>query len=387
MRSVGLQTQNNRQNTLMNRPKRDLHDIKRASNGKWNAIFSSLAPTLLEAFNSPDEGFSCPVCGGDDRFSFTRKGLDDAVSLCRGCAESGKQAKPRDGIQLLMDINNDSLPWVLKLIDDCLNGSSASPVYQGKLSKGDTKKRTGSMQKYCDAILNRSDHAPIDEAIKYLHSRNLAGAENLGCWGLRYNKGVSVKAQGKFLTRDNGKWMTYPAIVGLLTNGQKQKTGVTVIRLTEQGFKAAWSIERELKKQHGINYRMPDKPIYKRTDSTVGSAIRFGGAESTYHVGEGIETMLAVALELNTMSVAACCTAPLLASVDIPPNVETLVIWADKDRNNRGIGAAWKLRDKYKHQCNIKIMLPDSPIPSDKKSIDWLDCKSEIASKFPKEEV
>jgi hypothetical protein len=102
------------------------------------------------------------------------------------------------------------------------------------------------------------------------------------------------------------------------------------------------------------------------------------------HVGEGVETMLAVARMKKTLSVVACCTAPLLGGFELPVNnegkvwIERLVIWADKDRADKkgriaGIEAAEKLAERYKHQCQVEIRLPPIEIEQRKKSVDWLD--------------
>jgi hypothetical protein len=121
------------------------------------------------------------------------------------------------------------------------------------------------------------------------------------------------------------------------------------------------------------------------------------------HVGEGIETMLAVAKIQKTLSVAACCTAPLLGSFELPVNeegkvwVEKLVIWADKDRPDEngyraGIEAANKLAERYKHQCQVEIRLPPMEIEQGKKSVDWLDFyndqyKEKVSRQFNNENV
>lgn len=110
-----------------------------------------------------------------------------------------------------------------------------------------------------------------------------------------------------------------------------------------------------------------------------GGAIRLGKAGTTLCVGEGLETMLAVATKLNTLSVAACCTAQLLEAFEVPPQVKRLLIFADKDRQGRGEEAAKKLKNRLK-QLSVEVFLPPSPIPESRKGIDWLDDQAELVA-------
>jgi len=104
-----------------------------------------------------------------------------------------------------------------------------------------------------------------------------------------------------------------------------------------------------------------------------GGAIRLGKAGTTLCVGEGLETMLAVATKLNTLSVAACCTAQLLESFEVPPQVKKLLIFADKDIKGRGEEAANKLMARMQNKIDVEILLPPSAIKDGSKGIDWLD--------------
>lgn len=357
--------------------KRDVKSIRLKASGKWGAIFSALAPNMVDAFNAPNRGFPCPVCGGDDRFRFDRKKLNDGAGFCRQCD------KYHDGVAIVQAYHpNDSFPWILKLIDDCISTESSYRANnQNNQNKPKERDFSGSIR-FASAVLRQSTKNPTDSAIRYYERRGLLGIERMPIASIKYSKGVAVQDKGDYLLKADGKsWLTYPAIIGIMSTHSGIK-GIQIIRLTSEGEKASKSINEQFKLQYRKELQYPEKPFVP-VNHMEGSAIRFGHAEKTYHVGEGVETMLAVSLELNTTSVAAACTAYYLEKIDIPSHVKELVIWCDKDNNQQGIASAMKLRKRYMEQGgDVKIMLPSRDVPKDKKGIDWLDCKTDIKSSY-----
>jgi len=106
----------------------------------------------------------------------------------------------------------------------------------------------------------------------------------------------------------------------------------------------------------------------------IGGAVRFGKAGKVLAVGEGIETMLAVSIGLGGfMSVAAAGTAALLEGLEVPEQVETLLIFADKDANGRGEQAAMVLESRLSSQMDVRIILPSLCVSTAHKGVDWLD--------------
>lgn len=83
--------------------------------------------------------------------------------------------------------------------------------------------------------------------------------------------------------------------------------------------------------------------------------------------------MLAVSIALGSVSVAAAGTAALLSAMEIPDQVERLLIFSDKDANRAGLNAAMALREKQRHLRKVEILMPDMAIPDEKKGVDWLD--------------
>ena len=104
-----------------------------------------------------------------------------------------------------------------------------------------------------------------------------------------------------------------------------------------------------------------------------GGAVKFADATDVLHVGEGIETMLAVWISTGQPT-WACCTAPLLRVLEVPSSVTKVVIWEDKDKGNTGHKAALALGDKLRKQgIEAFYATPTIDIPQGQKSVDWLD--------------
>jgi len=97
----------------------------------------------------------------------------------------------------------------------------------------------------------------------------------------------------------------------------------------------------------------------------------------TLHFCEGIETGLAIRDALSA-SVWSCISAQNLAAVIVPDGVETVYIWADKDRSGTGGKFAKIAADRLTKQGKrVFILNPDAEIPEGQKSIDWLDVGSQ----------
>jgi phage/plasmid primase-like uncharacterized protein len=101
----------------------------------------------------------------------------------------------------------------------------------------------------------------------------------------------------------------------------------------------------------------------------TGTAVRLAKAGKTLIVCEGIETALAIRLLTGSSSIAACGTAALLGSVDVPDCVENLLIYADNDA--AGMAAAEKLQAREQQNRNVEIIAPDACVGND--WLDWLN--------------
>ena len=93
----------------------------------------------------------------------------------------------------------------------------------------------------------------------------------------------------------------------------------------------------------------------------------------TLHLTEGIETGISV-FEAVGGSVWSVLSAKNLSAVKIPDHVEQIYIWADKDRSGTGEKFAKIAAEQFIQQGKkAYFMMPEAEIPSDQKSLDWLD--------------
>jgi phage/plasmid primase-like uncharacterized protein len=134
--------------------------------------------------------------------------------------------------------------------------------------------------------------------------------------------------------------------LGLARNA-RGVTGLHQIYLTKDGANAADEIT------HVINTQYSKK---RMIGQFAGTAVRLAKAEKTLIVCEGIETALAIRLLTDSSSIAACGTAVLLGSVDVPDCVENLLIYADNDA--AGIAAAEKLKARESDKRKVEIYTP-----------------------------
>jgi len=145
-------------------------------------------------------------------------------------------------------------------------------------------------------------------------------------------------------------YKTTPAMVGALQDATGRCTGWHITHLSCDGQKAFGSDSRRYCKLHDLQ----------------GSAVRLYPATNTLIVTEGIETALAWTLVTND-PVWACTSASLLKTFVPPPEVKTLLIAADNDKNGVGQQAAWELRRRVRNQIDCEVMIPD------RENADWLD--------------
>jgi phage/plasmid primase-like uncharacterized protein len=150
----------------------------------------------------------------------------------------------------------------------------------------------------------------------------------------------------------------FPALVAPIRSPKGEIIALHRIFLTREGKKA----------------QVPEqKKMTSCIHSPNGGAIRLFPAGKVLGVGEGIETMLAVRA-ITRMPVWSAVNATLLEHIAIPPWVEHLVIWADKDKGERGQEAAEALAKRaIAEGKTVEIQIPPQRIPDGSKSLDWLD--------------
>lgn len=356
----------------------NLVEIKTQARGRWLSILPALGGGDLLRTASKRNGkiyqhTPCPVCGGTDRFGLLPDVVDTGAAHCRNCGGFP------DGFDLLRKINGWSLPWALQQVAEYIGGGAcAEPVARDgggvDESLGISPEKQAARRKAIASILAKCQHEPSEVHRAYFQNRGIPSAADLRSPSLLYHSGLPYYVNGKPLLDGKGGWKTWAAIVGRASSSSGW-LGLQRVYLTKDGQKADDEI-RQAAKDAGLDGDFDSKPMLS-INGMVGGAVRFGKAGKVLAVGEGIETMLAVSIGLGGfMSVAAAGTAALLEGLEVPEQVERLLIFADRDANGRGERAATALKTRLSSRMDASILLPlpynDAPVWANK-GLDWLD--------------
>lgn len=345
-----------------NGPQKD--DVKRRAAGRWDTILRRIMPQLAEAIDAPGKKkVGCPVHSGKTERNF--RTLDDFVDsggvACNTCG-----VKP-DGLETLVWMGM-SFPEAVLAVAQELDGTYAgmSPEQLAKQQAEIEARRVLAAKKQAadDKVYRRRlnevwtqsvplDHPEALPARLYLQKRGLGGLKTYPSELRFHHRLAYVNEDEKFL----GHW---PAIVARFRSAD--------------GHPA--SLQRLYVGQNGEKLSLPDRKKLMSAPSTTvltGGAIHLSAASTILGVAEGVETALAAHL-LYGINVWATYSAQLMESFVPPPGVEKVLVFADKDRSERGEQAARKLVSRlWESGMMAGIRLPDGEIPSGAKGIDFLD--------------
>ena len=356
--------------------KLDKEAVKNQARGRWLEILPALDSRLIEACERVGVHVPCPLgTGSRDGFRL------ESSSILDGHAFHNQVDNKilSDGFGVLAWLNNWSFYESLSAVHNYLSdGSHREPVK--RTNTNDERARLLRRQEAIKKILIHATDTPNRATESYLHNRGLDAAIGIKSPSLLHHAGIAIQYQGQIVKDRLGAWITVPALIGRLSSS-KGWLGVSLVRVTKDGRKADSYMQQAITDHLGmIPKHISSKQLLKTTDSMNGGAIRLGKAESTLCIGEGLETMLAVASQLNTLSIAACCTAQLLEAVEVPPQVKRLLIFADKDRQGRGEEAAHRLKTRFIDKIAVEILIPPSPIAEGARGVDWLDDMNELVA-------
>lgn len=153
----------------------------------------------------------------------------------------------------------------------------------------------------------------------------------------------------------------FPAIVAAVRDVEGNLLTLHRIYLSKQGKKAPVTDAKKMMSiPEGVDIN--------------GGAIQMGKPfNGILGVAEGLETALA-AYRATGIPVWSTINAQLMKTFKIPDDVNTLLIWADLDKSMTGQIAANVLKSRAEAEgVNVIVMLPQYPIPSRAKSLDWND--------------
>ena len=353
--------------TNKNAVKEAINTIKSLAQGQWLSIYGQLAPaSFSEAISKKNKHVACPVHGGKDGFRFFDDVEETGGAVCNTCGEF------TDGIAFLQWANDWKLWDTLKQIDTSLGTNALSQTNQLPKERGGKSQSTAQKApepikvqptKRNDQLIQRlvkdAKCKPSETVKAYLTNRGLGEVIDKlpGC--LKSHDALGYYANNK-------KLLDSPALIGEVTKNGK-RVGLQRQYLTNEGLKLPLYDDVEEK-------ALPSKTMIGAFKGAMsGGAVQFEQPKKVLHVGEGIETMLAVWHSVGEPT-WACCTAPLLRALIVPDHVERVIIWEDKDRNSAGHKAAFALGDKLRKQdIEVFYATPTIDIPPLQDGVDWLD--------------
>jgi len=319
--------------------------IKKQAANQWHNILIRLG---VDATSLDGKHHPCPSCGGTDRFRFDNKGC--GAHICSQCGAG-------DGFTLIMKVAGCTFPESLQAVSEILGlshdmgGVSYQTPPKPAPAQPKAKDKTYALRK----IWGQSQ--PLGGiALEYLKNRGLK---------LSNSPALRFHASLAYYGNAGGCQGHYKALIALVQDVNGQAVGIHRTYLTEHGHKAPLPC--------------PKKLMVTKQGATRGAAIRLCNAGKHLLLAEGIETALAVH-DATGLPVWACISAHGLKSVLLPPEVERVTICADKDRSKVGEEAAEILLHRLvKQGLKVAIVFPPSPIPKDKKSVDFADMLEVVA--------
>lgn len=343
------------------KPRLEARQLKQDAEGRWETIFKCLSDKLGPSMERAPRHVPCPLRAGTDGFRLFKDWRET------GGGVSNQDGPFRDGISLLMWLNDWSFPETLREIAEVLGGDAGQihsnsrapqrPVYKPSAEElAERQRKNDALRTTLNRVWTESIHHAEAEALPMRHYLMGRGLFYYGLpETLRYHPALPYYDDGKVLRG------SYPAMVAIVQNDEGQPITMHRTFLDDtEGRKALVD--------------QPKKLMTYPTDRSLrGAAIRLGDVRPVLHVTEGIETALAVR-QVIQQPVWSCVSATLLERFHPPAEVDRVVVWADHDVSCRGIEAAENLQTYLgKIGVEVEIKLPNMTIPSKAKGVDWLD--------------
>lgn len=265
-----------------------------AAEGQWDTIYNhyGLSPSRR---HSRDE---CPFCGSKNSFRIAPERIGYGGWICK-CGAG-------NGFQLLQEIEGKTFAEIAKEVDDIL---------------GRTFKAEAPKPRKPTAIDKWAGLSPLKgtDGEKYLISRGIRICPKRGVkFGYEY-------IQGK----------QYGCIYAVAVNSQGEPCYLhqTFLDGDKKAVFKPFSIDGDL-------IQLPTKKVttIKQTDDSV--AIRLDWSDKVLGISEGLESSLSAQQRFKIPAFGTMSTA-FMKRFKAPPGVETLMIFADSDKNGAGHAAAF----------------------------------------------
>jgi len=196
-----------------------------------------------------------------------------------------------------------------------------------------------------------------EEAFKYFDARGLGALREHpdALTPIRFCKALT------YLEDNGSEYGKFPALVSKVQSSDG--TGVTLHRTYICNGKKA-PVEKPKKMT----------PADRRIKSQC-RFIQIGGdvTDGILGIAEGIETALSCYLATGIPTYSAVC-AQNLKTFEVPEDVHSVIVFADKDKSGTGEEAALALKEKLKKDGVLcTIVMPKPELPNGSKGIDWND--------------
>lgn len=394
--------------------------VKAAAAGHWHEIFHALAPALHKALEHPGRHVPCPVHGGTDGFRLFPRYREKGDCICNSCGafkdglatlqwvnkwdfktavervgaflgivETGTPVEVdsrdydgtllhfgdvrvgnRRGVGLKLQVKNRILTlWGVDLVRACKaagvapgNFIRASRIGQSRLRNGHTlnswvvSKLKTEKEKLAEEQAREAELQRNRESIKEIWNASIPITRDCPAGLYLARRGIDITAIPSTGLRF---CESECAMIACVKNAAGKCVTLHKTFLTTDGRKA------------DVVY--PKLLMKLAADTMSGSAIRLALHKDVLAVAEGIETALSVTYATG-IPCWSCVSANGLEAVQIPEDVKTVLIFADKDRSCTGAKAAKKLADRLSKEGFLALVMAiEDPIPECAKGIDWND--------------
>jgi len=308
--------------------KSDPQEVINAANGQWQYIFEDLSPSLAQAISHAGHHVPCPVHGGTDGFRLFPDFNTTGRGICNTCGA-------HTGVGLLAWAEGISRKEAFKHVARWLEGTgqliaTAQRAPIPKPQKGmDPKKAAEKIQH----ALDTSSPLEGSPGVGYLRQRGI-WPENIPP-SLRYHRGLRY-----FDPKTKTDYGYHPCILAPQAHSSPAETQIV-------------TLQRIFLRVNGSEVSKADLPDPKRMMSKSaplpGSYFNMWPHRADHprwDLAEGIETALACHA-ISKEPIAAAMTAGLMESVTVPPHIQHIVLWCDRDLKGRGQTVPSRFKTKH----------------------------------------
>lgn len=361
--------------------------VGEAAKGRWPWIIKAISPMLTELVSKwekrPNSAppVSCPLCGKAEYMRGLKLFGECGLVLCQSCGrfngfellhkttgmtygDISIEIAQMTGVQsVLVDIANSkggvSRPVAAAVPPPC-SGPSEEDILLADA------KNARRMKCAWDAAVPMNAPEALAARV-YLARRGLMGVgygiAPVQQDALRFHPGMDFYEE--VINEDTGEVAKvlrgqFPAILAATKYPNGQRVAIQRYFITPEGTKAPFAKTKKM---------MPTL----QTRTPQGSSTQLDKAGLVLGVGEGLETMLSARL-LTGLPVWATHTAGMLEATAVPDETRYVIVFADKDRSERGRQAALTLIERMRGEGRKAVAyMPPMEIPEGKKSVDWND--------------